>query len=237
MGIVVVLDDVAANYVLGVGTRLLACCAYAWASVLFIIMMRVAISTLICTSNVLIILDQRTLGYIMIIIKALSNILNLTWLKRTSLILLVCSRAWLLLWGSVEVAWRHSKLFHIDLWVLFIIIQHLMILALGQLFLTLEPHAWFLHWKFRIISSGHLLITIIPIDLLLPRGALTIEWVYLWWLYDSLIFGIDVRQLWLHVLLVTSVTIMTVRVLEGPLLALYEDLLVILVLVEILLII
>lgn len=237
MRIVIVWWKITSNYIFGIWTRLLPGSADAWTSVLFIIMVRVTISTLVSTSNVLIILDQRTLGYVVIIIEALSNILNLSRLKRATLILLVCLWTWLLLWCSIEVARCHSKLFHINLWILFIIIKHLMILTLSQLVLTLESHSWLLHMKFVIIPSGHLLIAIISINLFLPWWALTVEWVYLWWLYDSLVFRVDVCQLWLHVLLVAPVAIVAIRVLQGSLLTLYQHLLVILILVEVLLVI
>ena len=237
MRIVIVWWKIASNYIFGIWARLLAGSADTRSTVLFIIMVRVAIATLVSTSNVLIILDQRTLSYVVVIIEALPNTLNLSWLKRAALILLVCLWTWLLLRRSIEVAWGHSKLFHVNLWILFIIIKHLMILTLSQLVLTLESHTWFLHMKFVIITSGHLLIAIIAIDLLLPWWALTVEWVYLWWLYDSLVFWIDICQLWLHVLFVAPVAVVAIRVLQGSLLALYEHLLIILVLVEVLLVI
>lgn len=168
MRIIIVINDVTSNYVFGIGARLLPSCTDARTAVLFIIVMRVSISSLVSTSNVLIILDQRTLGHVVIIIEALSNILNLSRLKRATLIFLI-TRTWLLLRCSVEVAGCHGKLFHVNLWILFIIIKHLMILTLSQLLLTLETHTRFLHLKLMIISSGHLLIRIIAIDLLLPR--------------------------------------------------------------------
>lgn len=167
MRIVIMIDDVTSNYIFGIGARLLSGCTDAGTAILFIIMVRITVSSLVSTSNVLIILDQRTLGHVVIIIEALSNILNLSRLKRATLIFLI-TWAWLLLRCSVEVAGCHSKLFHINLWILFIIIKHLMILTLSQLLLTLETHTRFLHLKLMIVSSGHLLIRIIAIDLLLP---------------------------------------------------------------------
>ena len=56
-------------------------------------------------------------------------------------------------------------------------------------------------------------------------------------MYDSLVFGVDVCQLRLHVLLVAPVAVVAICMLQGSLLTLYQHLLVILILVEVLLVI
>jgi len=216
-----------------------------WTSILLIVISWITISWLTSswtyetrsTRNILIVLNKRALCHIVIIIETLANILNLSWLQGSTLILWIRLRTGLLLWCSVEVAWCHRELFHVHLWIGVIWIWHLMILALSQLLLALESNAWFLHWKLWVIASRHLLIAIISIDLLLTWRALSIEWIYLRWLYSSLIFGINIRQLWLHILLVAPMAIVAIGMLQRPLFTLYKHLLIILILIELLLIV
>ena len=90
-----------------------------------------------------------------------------------------------------------------------------MILTLRQLVLTLEPDAGgLLQRKLGIISSGHLLVTIICIYLFLPWRALCVQRVYLGRLYYSLVFRIYICELRLHILFVTSMAIVAIRVLQ-----------------------
>lgn len=98
MWIVVMVDDISSNYVLGIGAGLLSSCPNARTTVLFIVVVRVSITTLIATSssNILIILNHWALCHIMVIIEALPNILNLSRLKRATLVFLVCW-SWLFL--------------------------------------------------------------------------------------------------------------------------------------------
>ena len=122
---------------------------------------------------------------LVIVERRILRLLLLTSLQRSALLFGV-NIVWRLLTRSIKVTWRHSKFFHIDLWIYYILI--------------LASLMWFLRVSLFTFVATLLVVCILVILLifnLVSRGIDCI-WVYLTWQNQPWVFIIlRISYFWL----------------------------------------